>query len=69
MREKTQRETLEAIKKFQNKNGYPPTIRELCVVLGKTSPATVKTRIDKLKQLGKITYEPGKFRTIKIIEE
>jgi repressor LexA len=68
MKPETQKETLKVINKFIKEHGYPPTVREIGSMLGVTSPATAKARIEGLVKAGKITYEPGKFRTIKVID-
>lgn len=64
-----QEEILNIIKKFINKNGYSPTIRELCEISNRRSPATIKTFLDILYEKGYVTYNPKKSRTIRIIEE
>lgn len=58
-----------AIKNYINKVGYGPTIRELCEMTGKSSPATIHSHLKSLKKKGYITYENGKSRTIRIIKE
>lgn len=53
------------IELFVRKNGYSPTIRELCFFTDKKSPATIKYHLEKLKEKGYITYVEGKNRTIR----
>ena len=57
-----------AIKNYINKIGYSPTVRELCKMTGKSSPATIQVHLKKLKSLGYITFEENKSRTIRIIK-
>ena len=62
-----QEELYITIKDYIDRNGYSPSIRELCIRLGNNSPATVHAKLKMLKQKGFITYEKGKSRTIKIL--
>ena len=64
-----QRITYLAIKSYINKVGYSPTVRELCKMTNKSSPATVQAHLKKLKEKGYISIEKNKMRTIKIIKE
>lgn len=65
----TNKETYEAIKEFIKVHRYSPSVRELGSILNLSSPASVKSRINKLAQKGYITYEPNKSRTLKIVKE
>lgn len=58
----------EAIKKFIKENGYSPTVRELCEITNKKSPATTFNKLKHLKRMNYITYEENKPRTIKILK-
>lgn len=42
------------LKEFINKNGYTPSIREMCNYVGLSSPATVYYHLGKLEAKGKI---------------
>ena len=66
---KKQEKLINAIEKFINQNGYSPTIRELCIILRKKSPATVKAMLDILYAKGYVSYIPGKSRTLKVYYE
>lgn len=58
-----------AISDFIKENGYPPTVRELSVILGKSSTATIQQRLKSLESKGYIkTTRMGK-RTIRLIKE
>ena len=54
------------IDKFSNKHGYPPTIRELCPLVGVASTSTVHRYLTKMASFGIISYEPTKPRTLTV---
>ena len=56
-----------AISKFIKENGYPPSVRELCKIMGKSSTATIKYRLKSLEQKGFIKTTSGAKRTIRIL--
>lgn len=58
-----------AIKEYIEKNGYSPSIREICQITGKKSPATIKFCLDRLRKDGIISYVTGKNRTIRILAD
>lgn len=58
---------LEILKRFQEENGYTPTVRELAEAEELKSPATVKYYLDKLERSGKIKRVNN--RKIEIVEE
>lgn len=66
---KIQANLLNVIKEYIEKNGFSPTIRELCQLTGKKSPATIKVCLDVLLVKGYITYIPKTNRTIRIVNE
>lgn len=55
-----------AIKDFIKKRGYSPSIRELCEITGRRSPATIQNHLINLKQLGYVEFIYGKNRTLRI---
>lgn len=59
-------EVLGNILAFIKENGFPPTVRELCGMLGYGSTSTVHRYLQRLQEAGAITYEPTKPRTIAI---
>ena len=71
MKELTKKQTdvLNFIKKYTATHGYPPAIREICVGLGLSSPATVHAHIKRLEDAGVIKTSNNKFRTIEILVE
>ena len=44
-----------AIVKFIKENGYPPSVRELCKITGKSSTGTIQYRINSLKKKDKVS--------------
>lgn len=65
----TQVMVYKAIKIFIDRNGYSPSIREICGMCGLSSPATVWYHLKRLKDKGFIDYKKGKNRTIVIKED
>ena len=61
-----QEEVLIAIKKYVAKNGYAPTVRELCEILNLSSPATVFVHLKHLINKGYISQTNSKFRTLEV---
>ncbi len=60
---------LEFIKHQLKARGFPPTVREICLEIGLSSPATVHARLKKLEEHGLIIKEGAKNRSIKIVED
>ena len=46
----------------QERNGYPPTVREICDGVGLTSPASVHRYLRILKEEGKLSFDANKKR-------
>lgn len=61
------RKTLAAIIDLAQR-GFPPTIREIGEALDLSSSATVHARVQRLVRAGKITYNPGQIRTIRVLD-
>ncbi len=59
----------EYVKKFQNENGYPPSVREIARDLKIKSTATVHYYLKKLEESGIITKDAGRNRAISLTEE
>lgn len=55
------------ISDFLDKNGYPPTVRELCKIMGVKSSSTIFYYLDKLQQQGKIRKSNNKNRTLELV--
>ena len=66
------KETLEIIYAFivayVKREGYPPSVREICQGVGIKSTSTVHAHLRRLQDEGKIEYIPGKRRAIMIKE-
>jgi repressor LexA len=54
------------IRRFILEHGYSPTVREIGSQLGKSSPHTIKYHLDKLRGAGRVTWETGKTRTLRV---
>ena len=52
------------IDEFRMAHGYSPTIREICGNFGYKSPSTVKYRLDAMRRMGMVRFEPDMPRTI-----
>lgn len=63
-----EKDTLDFIKLFINDNGYPPTVREICIGLKLSSPATAHQFLKGLKRKEYIKKGTG-ARTIQIVKE
>ena len=64
-----QGEILNYIKKFIVSNGYPPTVREIGLALGLSSPATTYSHLNNLEAKGFIRKNGSKNRAIEILVE
>lgn len=60
---------LEVIYEHTERSGYPPTIRELCKLVGIKSTSTIHSHIRKLKEQGYIFSEETYPRTLVITEK
>jgi repressor LexA len=49
-----------------DKNGYPPSVREICAALGHKSTSTVHIYLKELEREGKIIKSPSKPRTLRV---
>ena len=58
---------MDAVVNFTASNGYPPSIRELMVVLNVSSPTTVKDHLDALERKRWIERDPGTARGLRVI--
>ena len=61
--------TLEFMKDFLEKNGYPPTVREICNNVGFKSTASAQYYLDKLEEQGEIRKGDNKNRAIEIVNK
>lgn len=58
-----------AIKEYIELHGFSPSVRDLCDITGKSSPATIKFTLDRLRKDGIISFVTGKNRTIRILAD
>lgn len=58
---------LSYIKNYQNENGFPPTIREMCKAIKVSSTSTIFYYLNKLENSNKIKKNPNKNRALEII--
>jgi len=63
-----QRRTLNAIRSFIAKRGFPPTMQELGDILG-IAAASAHEQVSQLVQKGYVRREPRKARSLEILEE
>lgn len=61
-----QREILDVIVEHQRDHGFPPSVREIGAAVGLKSPATVKSHLDNLRDLGFLRTHPTKPRAIEV---
>lgn len=59
---------LSYIKNYQNDNGFPPTIREMCKAIKVSSTSTIFYYLNKLENSNKIKKNPNKNRALEIID-
>ncbi len=63
---KKEKEVYEFIKKQIEKEGYPPSVREICAAVGLSSPSTVHRYINSLEDKGFIVKRGSKKRAISL---
>lgn len=57
----------EFIKKYKSKNGFPPSVREMCAALNISSTSTITYYLNYLEEQGKIRRGAYKNRAIEIL--
>lgn len=62
-----QRDVLNFLIEFRDREGFVPTVREVMARFGWTSPNSVCEHLWKLEQKGYIRSAPGKCRAIRIL--
>lgn len=63
-----QQRVYDCIAEAISRQGYAPSVREICAELGLTSPSTVHFHIKHLAELGLIERAPGKGRAIVLVD-
>lgn len=57
---------LDYVTHFSQKNGYPPTVREICEAVGLRSPSTVHSHLKILQESGYLSKDDRKTRALKV---
>jgi len=65
----TSEKLLEFIRGYKNKNGFVPSIREMCTALSLSSTSTIFYYLNILEKQGKIRKSGLKSRALDIVEE
>lgn len=66
---KKEKEVYEFIKRQIDDMGYPPSVREICMAVGLSSPSTVHRYINSLEEKGYIIKEGSKKRALKLTKQ
>lgn len=68
MKNRTSRkmDILSCIQSYSEQKGFPPTVRELCLMTGLKSPSSVHHYIVQLKEDGILESDESKPRTLTI---
>jgi repressor LexA len=64
---KRQKEIFEYIRKYAEKTGYPPTVREIGKAVGLHSSSTVHAHLANLEKIGLLRRDPTKPRAIELL--
>ncbi len=64
-----EQELLDYIRAFQNKNGFPPSVREMCEAIKVSSTSTIAYYLTKLENNGLIRKTQNKNRAIEILDK
>jgi repressor LexA len=64
---KRQQEIFDFIRRYSEKNGYPPTVRDIGKAVGLASPSTVHAHLDNLQKLGLLRRDPTKPRAMELL--
>ena len=64
----SQEELYKWLVEYINRNSHSPSIRQMMDAMGLRSPAPIQSRLKHLQEKGRISWEQGKSRTLKIID-
>jgi repressor LexA len=64
---KRQKEIFDYIRKYAEKTGYPPTVREIGKAVGLHSSSTVHAHLANLEKIGLLRRDPTKPRAIELL--
>jgi SOS-response transcriptional repressor LexA len=63
-----QEEVLDVLRRMIAAHGHPPTTRELAAELG-VNPSAVHGSLLRLRALGRVTWEDGRARTLRVVDD
>ena len=66
---KRQRAIYDFICSYTDEHGYPPSVREIGSAVGLASPSTVHMHLKVLEEMGLISRDPKKPRTIEVVPD
>ena len=66
---KRQKEIFDFVRKYADKTGYPPTVREIGKAVGLHSSSTVHAHLANLEKIGLLRRDPSKPRAIELLFE
>lgn len=66
---KRQRAIYDFICSYTDEHGYPPSVREIGAAVGLASPSTVHMHLKVLEEMGLISRDPKKPRTIEVVPD
>ena len=64
---KRQKEIFDFIRRYAEKTGYPPTVREIGKAVGLHSSSTVHAHLANLEKIGLLRRDPSKPRAIELL--
>lgn len=64
---KRQQEIFDFIRRYSDKHGYPPTVRDIGRAIGLTSSSTVHAHLANLEKIGLLRRDPTKPRAIEVL--
>jgi len=64
-----QRQVLDYIRRATRRDGYPPTVREICTELDLSSPSTVHAHLANLERQGYLRRDPSKPRALELADD
>jgi repressor LexA len=64
---KRQKEIFDFIRRYADKTGYPPTVREIGKAVGLHSSSTVHAHLSNLEKIGLLRRDPSKPRAIELL--
>ena len=65
----TDAQIIAAIARHCSEHGYGPTARELAEAVGYRSQGALHPRLQRLRDGGFITWQPGRARTLRVARE